>query len=322
MTVWRRLTAFVAAALLAVPAGASAQEQIPALSADKVVVIVSPSGPGSSIDGMARTYIEIAARYTAQKFVIDNRTGAAGFIATQFVLRQPADGLTLQAFTRATTINFLNQPDAGNPLEQYDYVGINMFSPVIIYTYKDGPYADAKQLITEGKARAGQVWGGASAGGTEWLVVNIIWQKVGIKGKYAAFKDGGALRIAVLGKHLPIGSGDMSDLSGHTDVLVPLVVGSEKRLADLPQVPTFRELGYDLVEGNYRGIVARKDIPQRAQEFHDRLFEKIVADPRWADYLARNSAERLNARGAAMEKIAREGSQHAVYFMKEAGLTK
>jgi tripartite-type tricarboxylate transporter receptor subunit TctC len=312
--------ALVAACLM--PAVAPAQEQIPPVSTDKVVVIVSPSGPGSSIDGMARAYMEIAARYTSQKFVIDNRTGAAGFIATQYVLRQPADGLTVQAFTRATTVNFLNQPGAENPLDKYYYVGVNMFSPVILYTYRGGPYADAKQLIAEGRAKASQVWGGASVGGTEWLVVNIIWQQLGIKGKYAAFKDGGALRLAVLGKHLAIGSGDMSDLAGHTDVLAPLMVGAEKRLAELPSVPTLRELGYNVVEGNYRGIVARKDIPQQAKSFHDRLFEKVTADPHWSEYLARNSAERLDARGAQMEKLAKEGSQQAVHFMKEAGLTR
>jgi tripartite-type tricarboxylate transporter receptor subunit TctC len=302
---------------------AAAQKQIPPLSADQVVMIVSPSGPGSSIDEMARTYASIAGRYTTQKFVFENRTGAAGFIATSYVLRQPADGYTLQAYTRATTINFLNQPDTENPLDKYHYVGITMSTPVMIYTYKGSPYADAKQLIADAKAHPGsQVWGGASAGGTEWLMVNLIWQKIGVKGRYAAFKDGGALRLAMLGKHLPIGSGDMSDILGHGDMLVPLVIGAAKRMADLPNVPTFRELGYELVEGNYRGIVARREIPQRAKIFHDMVYDAVMADPRWAAYLQDTKAEKLEEKGAAMEKSAKESSQRAVFFMKEAGLMK
>ncbi len=305
-------------AMSAVAAG-----QIPPLSNDQVVMIVSPSGPGSSIDTMARTYAGIAARYTKQKFVFDSRPGAAGFIATNYVLEQPANGYMLQAFTRATTLNFLTQPHAESPLDKYYYVGTTMFTPVIIYTYKDGPYADAKQLIAEAKAHpAAQVWGGASAGGTEWLMVNLVWQKLGAKGRYAAFKDGGTLRLAVLGKHLPLGSGDMTDIIGYGDTLMPLVIGAEKRLADLPNVPTFRELGYDLVEGNYRGIVARRDIPLAAKNFHDRVYDAVMSDPAWAAYLKDTKAEKFEVKGAAMEKIAKESSQRAVFFMKEAGYMK
>jgi tripartite-type tricarboxylate transporter receptor subunit TctC len=302
---------------------ASAQESVAPLAVDQVVIIVSPSGPGSSIDTMARTYAAIAGKYTTQKFVFENRTGAAGYIVTNYVLDQPATGFTLQAFTRATTLNFLTQPHSENPLDKYHYVGTTMFTPVIIYTYKGGPYSDARQLIAEAKARpASQVWGGGSAGGTEWLMVNLIWQKLGARGRYAAFKDGGALRLAVLGKHLPIGSGDMSDILGHVDALVPLVIGAEKRMSDLPDVPTFRELGYDLVEGNYRGIVARKDIPPRAKAFHDRVYDAVMSDPRWAAYLRDTKAEKFEVKGVAMEKIARESAQGAAFFMKEAGFIK
>jgi putative tricarboxylic transport membrane protein len=319
-----RLLSQAAATCMAMGAvSAATLEQIAPLAEDQVVMIVSPSGPGSSIDTMARTYASIANRYTKQKFVFDNRQGAAGLIATNYVLEQPANGFTLQAFTRATTLNFLTQPHAESPLDKYHYVGITMFTPVIIYTYKGGPYADAQQLIAEAKAHpAAQVWGGASAGGTEWLMVNLIWQKLGAKGRYAAFKDGGALRLAVLGKHLPLGSGDMSDIIGYGDVLVPLVIGAEKRLPDLPNVPTFRELGYDFVEGNYRGIVARKDIPQGAKNFHDRVYDAVMSDPGWAAYLRDTQAEKFEVKGAAMEKIARESSQRAVFFMKEAGYLK
>jgi putative tricarboxylic transport membrane protein len=100
------------------------------------------------------------------------------------------------------------------------------------------------------------------------------------------------------------------------------VIGAEKRTSDLPDVPTFRDLGYDLVEGNYRGIVARKDIGQPAKAFHDRVYDAVMSDPRWAAYLRDTKAERFEVKGAAMEKIARESAQGAAFFMKEAGYIK
>lgn len=110
------LCASLLLSLAAVTGLQAAEEKIPPVARDRAVVVVSGSGPGSSIDTMVRTFIDIAGKYTEQKFVVDNRTGGSGIIATNFVLRQPADGLTLFGMTRSYTVNFLTQPDMPNPL--------------------------------------------------------------------------------------------------------------------------------------------------------------------------------------------------------------
>ena len=301
---------------------AAAQDKIAPLS-DRVVTVVIGSGAGSSIDTMARTFLDVAGRYTNQKFVIDNRTGGSGIFATNQVLRQPADGLTLFGFTRSYTVNFLTQPDMENPLPKYHYIGLTMNSPLVIFTYRGSPIVDAKTLVADGKAKPGeQSWGAPFVGSVEWLVTNVVWQKLGYKGKYVAFKDGATLNTAVMGKHVLVGVGDMSDLLGKEDLLMPLVVAGAQRLAAAPKTPTFREQGFDVVEGNFRGFVARKEIPQQAKTFYDQIYARVMEDPRWAKFLADNMAERPALKGAEMERLAKASAEGAVPLMREAGLTK
>ncbi len=300
-----------------------AQEKIPPLSTERTVAIILGSGPGSSIDTMVRTFADIAGKYTDQKFIVENRTGGSGITATNHVLRQPPDGYTLFGLTRSYTINFLTQPEMANPLLQYHYVGLSMLSPIAIFTYKGGAFADVKTMIAEGKAKpGGQSWGAPFAGSVEWLITNVIWQKLGYKGNYVAFKDGGTLNAAVMGKHVSIGVGDMSDLLGKENLLAPIVVASAQRLPGAPGMPTFREIGYDIVEGNFRGFVARKEIPQQARVFYDQVYARVMDDPRWAKFLANNMAERPPLKGAEMERLSKESAEKAVPLMREAGLLK
>ncbi len=139
---------------------AFAQGKIPPLSTERTIAIISCSGPGSSIDTMIRTFADIAGKYTDQKFIVQNRTGGSGIIATNYVLRQPPDCYTLFGLTRSYTINFLTQLDMPNPLLQYHYVDLSMLSPIVIFTYKGGAFADVKTMIADGKAKPGeQSWG-------------------------------------------------------------------------------------------------------------------------------------------------------------------
>jgi tripartite-type tricarboxylate transporter receptor subunit TctC len=301
----------------------AADEAIPPLARDRAIVVVSGSGPGSSIDTMARTFIDVAGKYTEQKFVVDNRTGGSGIIATNYVLRQPADGYTLFGMTRSYTVNFLTQPDMANPLLKYHYVGLTMNSPLTIFTYTGSPYTDVKALIADGKAKPGeQSWGGPFVGTVEWLITNVIWQRLGYKGKYVAFKDGALLNTAVAGKHVPLGVGDMSDLLGKEDLLKPVVIAAAQRHKAAPNTPTFRDVGYDIVEGNFRGFVARAEIPQQAKDFYGKLYARVMADPRWEKFLADNQAERPSLGSADMERLCKASADKAVPLMVEAGLMK
>lgn len=316
------LAAFAAAlAMAAVPC--VAQEKIPPISASQPVTIILGSGPGSGPDNMARTYVQIAAKYTDQPFVVENRPGSSGLVAVNHLLRQPSDGMSLLVFTRSFAINHLTLPDVKSPLDSLHYIGVAMFAPLVVFTYEDGsPYPDGASMLADCKAKPGQKWAAAFVASLDWLMVQIIWKETGCQGQYIPFDDGASLAAAVMGKHVAIGVGDMGDIVSRAGRLKPLLIATAERDPRLPEVPTLRELGWDIVQENHRGLVSLKDIPNEAKTFHQQVFQMVMADPDWATFIDFQKARIGGMTGADMQKIEQESEQLGEQIFNESGLLK
>lgn len=292
-----------------------AAQSIPPLSADRTVMVVSGSGAGSAIDTMVRTFVGIAKFYTTQNFIVENRPGGSGLIASNLVLQAPADGYTVLTFSDSFTTNFHLRKDMDNPLDKYHYIGITMDTPLLIFTYRGSPYPNLKTLVSWAHAHPGQqTWGGPWVGSIKWVGTQRIWKLLGIKAKYVSFKDGATLDTAVMGKHVEVGIGDVGDLRGRGNLLVALAIAAAKRADTLPDVPTLREAGYDIVLPHFRGFVARKEIPDAAKKFYDELLKSVMADERWKAYLKKVNARPGGQTGAEMEAISKEASDAAAPF--------
>jgi tripartite-type tricarboxylate transporter receptor subunit TctC len=317
------LGAAFAAALLALATPSVAQEKIPELPGSKPVTIILGSGPGSGPDNMARTYVQIAAKYTEQPYVVENRPGSSGLVAVNKLLSSHPDGHSLLVFTRSFAINHLTLPDVESPLDKLSYIGVAMFAPLVAFTYADGsPYADGAAMIAECKAKPGQKWAAAFVASLDWLMVQIIWKETGCKGEYIPFDDGAALAAAVMGKHVAIGVGDMGDIVSRAGRLKPLVVATAERDPRLPDVPTLKELGWNIVQENHRGLVSLKGIPEEAKKFHEAVFQKVMADPDWAKFIDSQKARMGGMNGADMEKLERESEELGKKVFAESGLLK
>ncbi|MGV6874347.1 tripartite tricarboxylate transporter substrate binding protein [Pseudochelatococcus sp. B33] len=315
--------AALAAAFAIVATPSVAEDKIPALSTSKPVSIILGSGPGSGPDNMARTYVQIAAKYTDQPFVIENRPGSSGLVAVNHLLRQRPDGMSLLVFTRSFAINHLTLPDVESPLDKLHYVGVAMFAPLVAFTYADGsPYQDGAAMLAECEAKPGQKWAAAFVASLDWLMVQIIWKETGCKGEYIPFDDGAALAAAVMGKHVAIGVGDMGDIVSRAGRLKPLLIATDERDPRLPDVPTLKELGWNIVQENHRGLVSLKDIPEEAKEFHGKVFQKVIADPDWAKFIDSQKARIGGMDGADMEKLEHESEELGKFIFAESGLLK
>jgi tripartite-type tricarboxylate transporter receptor subunit TctC len=299
------------------------QEKIPPLSASTPVAIILGSGPGSGPDNMARTYVQIAAKYTDQGFAVENRPGSSGLVAVNHLLRQRPDGMSLLGFTRSFAINHLTLPDVDSPLDKLHYVGVTMFAPLVAFTYADGsPYPDGAAVIAECKAKPGQKWAAAFVASLDWLMVQIVWKETGCKGSYIPFDDGAALAAAVMGKHVAIGVGDMGDVVSRAGRLKPLFIATADRDPRLPDVPTLKELGWNIIQENHRGLVSLKGIPEKAKEFHDKVFKAVMADPEWAKFIDSQKARMGGMSGPEMEKLERDSEELGKRIFTESGLLK
>jgi len=196
---------------------------------------------------------------------------------------------------------------------------------MVLYVRNESPYKSAKDLIEAAKKSPGkQRWGCATPGSVEHMIANQIQKVAKIDVVPATFEGGGDLLVAVLGGHVDLGLGEPGEVMGQVDAkkLRILATFTESRLGMLPEIPTMKELGYDMVVEKFRGIVGPKGVPQDASAWWEEKIQQVLKDPKYKAYY-----ESVNLIPAFMgskkytEYIEKENANLTEY-LKEIGLLK
>ena len=280
----------VAAAIAAAP---------PALAyPDKIITIVVPTAPGGGNDAMARTIARKMQSLLGQNLIIDNRAGANGAIASEYVARAPADGYTLMfGYIGTHAMNPALQKLRYDPAADFAPIGLVGYSPTLMVANAKVPVKDVKDLVAQLKAKP-DMYAYASAGnGTaphyaaELFKLNAGVQMVGVpyKGSAPALTDtiGGQTQIMFpsLFSALPhVQSGKLK----------PLAVAGSKRSPLLPNVPTLKEAGVDGVEvQQWYGFFAPAKTPRPIVEQLNKALNQALAD--------KEVSTRIEQHGAVVE---------------------
>ncbi|MCU1538626.1 MAG: hypothetical protein JWP82_2977, partial [Humibacillus sp.] len=225
--------------------------------------IMVPNSPGGGYDTTARTVAQVMEKQKVTGSVqVFNLPGAGGTVGLQRVVNEKGNGkLAMQ----------MGLGVVGAAYTQKSKATLNDTTPIAklieeagaIVVPKDSPYKDINQLVAAWKANPKKVavGGGSSPGGPDHLLPMQLAKAVGIDPKtvsYIGFDGGGELLPALIGNKISFGAsgfGEFLDQVKAGQVKV-LAVTSEKRIDALPDVPTLKESGIDLVFTNWRGIVA------------------------------------------------------------------
>lgn len=250
-------------ALLFVSLPAPAQEAYPS----RPIRVLVPFAPGSSLDFTLRVISEKFQQSAGQTFVIDNRGGASGIIAAELLVKSPPDGYTLMSATIGQmSLNphlFKNLP----------YDAEKSFTPItqlvrsqyIFVAHPSVPSANLKEFVAWVKANPGKVsFASTAAGGPGHFAGVMFNQAAGIDLLHVPYKGGGPALNDLLGGQVQtffatVGIARDQLRSGRLKILAAT---SERRVAALPDVPTFMELGYpDVVAYVWTGLVAPAGTP-------------------------------------------------------------
>ena len=263
----------VAAAALAVTAMAHAQTW-PA----KPVRVIVPYPPGGSVDVVTRKVAAKLQEQTGQAFFVENKPGATGTIGLSQAAQAPADGYTLVA--NDTTYALL--PHIFKKLP-FDYakdlvpVGAFVFAPMSVVVKADSKFKTLGDLIAAAKGEANKVtYGTGGAGTTPHFVSEALGIAAGVNFLHVPFKGAGEATLGMLAGTVDFQvastPGVMSNVKGGKARL--LAVSGSKRLAALPDVPTFTEADLkDFGLINFTGLWAPKGTPQPVL---DRLQKEIA----------------------------------------------
>ncbi len=258
----RRIGHALAAALLLAPAAAVVAQAWPA----KPVRLVVPFPPGGATDVLARQIGQRLGDAFGQAVVIENRGGASGAIATEYVARQPADGHALLFATASThAINPAVSKVPFHPVKDFTPVVNVAAAPLGLVVHPSLPVKTVKELIGLLRARPGQVDMASFGTGTGSHLAGELFKVMArVDMVHVPYKGGAAAMTDLLGGHVTLLFDTLSNTLSHAQSgkLRLLASTGPKRVASMPDLPTIAETlpGYDAM--TWFGILGPAALPR------------------------------------------------------------
>ena len=206
-----------------------------------------------------------------------------------------------------------------------DITGVYMFhyTPDAIVVNQDSPFKTLQDLIDYAKKNPKRITLSGSGKGTANHLAQIRFDKMaGIKTTYVSFKGTGKAVTALLGKQVEAEWGYTSVGAKHPEKLRLLAVAMEERHPYFQDVPTFKELGFDLVSGAYRGVAVPKSTPEAVREQLSAMIGQINADPEFKKRMERDGMALLNIDYKAYPAFIEKMTNIYVDAATEAGIMK
>jgi putative tricarboxylic transport membrane protein len=267
---------------------------IPNSFADRLHLLI-PAGPGGGLDSTARAVGESLMKLDNTKTVsYENRTGGGGGKAMSYFVNSKSD------FSNALLVNstpLLIRSIQGVFKQTYrDIVPIASLiaDPAVIAVKAGSKYSDWNSIVTELQNTNGKilVGGGSVKGSLDHIALFLLLKESGIsfrKARYIPYDGGGKALIGLLSSEVEVlVSGLGETINQHRSKSVQILgVSSVERIKELPEVPTFKEVGLDVVFSNWRGLFASKSSTDREIDLQQALIRQLVDSPEWQAQLTR-----------------------------------
>src|SRR5216684_7186176 len=232
----------------------------------KPVKFVSPYPPGGSVDPLARLFAAKLSDSLKQQFIVENRTGASGIIGTDYVAKSAPDGYTFVfIFDTHAVHQALNPNLPFDPVKDFAPVMIVGTAPMAITTGAMKPYRTFADVIAAAKAKPDTVTlGNVGNGSLGHLTTIVLNQAAGIRLVPVPYKGGGPLSLDLMGGQVELGMASTAAQAQHVrgGKMRALVLTGDKRSHTMPDVPTLREQGIDVVAHAWWGILAPAGTPR------------------------------------------------------------
>ncbi|MCC7427625.1 MAG: tripartite tricarboxylate transporter substrate binding protein [Alphaproteobacteria bacterium] len=247
---------------------------------------------GGANDVAARTFLPfVEHNLPGASFVVLNRPGGGGAVAAAELARAQADGYTLGFIGMPTLVSRLHDGRASYTLDGFTFIASLVADPVAFVVAAASPIRRLSDLIERARRDPRALAGGTlGVGGAQHLAILQLERATGIQLSHVPFTGSAPVRAAVQGGHTAFAALSLSDAGRliQEGKLRGLAVAAEQRLPALPDLPTCREQGLDLLAASTRGVAAPRGLLPAIRARLETALKRAVEDP---DYRAQSDAQ-------------------------------
>jgi tripartite-type tricarboxylate transporter receptor subunit TctC len=249
---------------------------------DRPIKMIVPWAAGGDTDNIFRPLAPQLQKYLGQTVVIANVTGASGTVGARESKAAPADGYTVYAMhDYIHLVNYSGLTDVS--YKDFEPICLVSATPSVLTASPKTPWKSWQELYEDAKKRPGEITVGATLSSTSHIFPASVEKAAGIKFKYVSYEGLAPRMTAILGGHIDLTDANLTQKSKvEAGQLKFLAIATEKRDPEIPNVPTLKELGYNIVYEVARGLVVPKGTPAAARAKLVEACGKATKEPEFA----------------------------------------
>jgi tripartite-type tricarboxylate transporter receptor subunit TctC len=249
------------------------------------ITMMIPFSPGGSTDVSGRAIASAIEPILKVAVVCENKTGGGGSVGWMWLSRQKPDGYTIGMATVSVILQQYTGV-AGVKVSEFDPISMIAYSPCAISVPANSPFKNVKDLVDYAKKNPGKIRVSNSGTGSIWhLCASALEEAAGVKFTHVPFKGGKPALVAMLGGHVEVSGSSVGEVAEFVKGGKARVLGIMRgeRFPLFPDIPTFKEQGYDLQLGPLFGVIAPKGLPQERIKILEAACAKGVQSEKYVE---------------------------------------
>jgi tripartite-type tricarboxylate transporter receptor subunit TctC len=300
-----------------------AQEKYP----DRPITAIIPYPPGSMQDLVTRAMGDLFPKYIGQPLVVSNKPGSGGLIGGAALATSKPDGYTIGTFSSTQAV-----PEIVAKLRKASYTSQDVLPVanlsgwlVVLGCNSDAPYKSFNEFVDFAKKNPGKMkFGHSGVGNFYWMLGMAMAKEAGIELKDVPFSGESEYRTALLGNHIDIACltyGGPSRELIQSKKFRALVTFEKKRIDELPDVPTIKEVAAEFRHGtSFIGVFVPKGTPQQAIDKLSETTRKITEDSEFKEKMKNIYMPIMYMDAVAFRAEVKRMGENSMSFLREKGL--
>jgi tripartite-type tricarboxylate transporter receptor subunit TctC len=265
---------------------------------ERPVECIVPWGVGGGSTIFARAMTQQAEKFLGQPIPIINIPGASGGVGLIEFMKKPADGYSITTVNTDTVIGSA-LGTYKHTIDELDFIIRAAISTTVIYVRKESPFTKFEELADFAKKNPDKLKFGGEGISSNEVLANVGLASAGVKTKYINYEGGTELMASVMRGETDLGGSELSQVLSLVDSgrLRILASASDKRWPGFPNLPTLKELGYDIDLPMLRGVAIKKGADPAIRKILEDVFTKAADSEPWKNFM---TSKRLDPKAGYM----------------------